>query len=344
MPCLRSKKNRFRKSLNTSPPGLLVVEVRRGELLRRRPAGEVACRCANRLRPASVSFRRFTSANRTCSITCWLSLPPGTCSRLITCAFGIDAAAISPPAASRWCSTRGRTGSSRPRWCSTAMSSPGKSVCSCCSSVVTGCSTTRSYCVRAALPQTIRLTVPGALAVDQDLARLHDDGVGDAGLVIGDARDVEVGRHDRRAAGGELHARKLRTRMPAPRRAGRRLRLRRRAIDVASTQQQRRRERVPDGRESVLINGQPLLNAWRPGWPRPCRPSAPERRRRPAPAPRRGRSVRPHDRRRRPAPGRAARPSGCRSVSVGFRSIGLRSVSMIGPRWPPARSARRRAA
>ncbi len=36
-------------------------------------------------------------------------------------------------------------------------------MCSCCSSDVIGCSTTTSYWVRLELPQTIRLTVPGAL-------------------------------------------------------------------------------------------------------------------------------------------------------------------------------------
>ena len=66
----------------------------------------------------------------------------------------------------------------------TWMSSPGNSICRFCCSVVTGCSTTRSYCAPVGRPQTIRLIVPGGLAVDQDLARLHHRRVGDAGLVI----------------------------------------------------------------------------------------------------------------------------------------------------------------
>ena len=37
--------------------------------------------------PSSLIARRFTSANRTCSITCWLSEPPGSCSMLITLSF-----------------------------------------------------------------------------------------------------------------------------------------------------------------------------------------------------------------------------------------------------------------
>ena len=45
----------------------------------------------------------------------------------------------------------------------TAMFSPGKSVCSCCSSVVIAGSTTTSYCLRWSAPQTIRLTVPAFL-------------------------------------------------------------------------------------------------------------------------------------------------------------------------------------
>ena len=45
----------------------------------------------------------------------------------------------------------------------TSISSPGNSCCSCCSSAVIGCSTTRSYCTRWSPPHTIRLIVPGAL-------------------------------------------------------------------------------------------------------------------------------------------------------------------------------------
>ena len=45
----------------------------------------------------------------------------------------------------------------------TWMSSPGNSICRFCCSAVTGCSTTRSYCVRPLAPHTIRLIVPAAL-------------------------------------------------------------------------------------------------------------------------------------------------------------------------------------
>ena len=45
----------------------------------------------NRDTPSSLSARRLTSANRTCNSTCWLSLPPGTCSMLITARSVADA-------------------------------------------------------------------------------------------------------------------------------------------------------------------------------------------------------------------------------------------------------------
>ena len=94
-PSCLSKKNRFRKSLNTSPPGFSSSN-----------SGPANCcvvdraanrwRAAKRDRPSSVSVRRFTSANRTCSMTCWLVVPPGTCSKLMTWLFAADALAISP--------------------------------------------------------------------------------------------------------------------------------------------------------------------------------------------------------------------------------------------------------
>jgi len=46
-------------------------------------------------KPRSCSARRFTSANRTCSITCWLWLPPGSGSMLMTSASADVARAIS---------------------------------------------------------------------------------------------------------------------------------------------------------------------------------------------------------------------------------------------------------
>jgi len=58
-------------------------------------AGKIAGRDANRLRPASVNALRLTSATRTCSSTCWLSLPPGSSSMLISLDFAAEAPAIS---------------------------------------------------------------------------------------------------------------------------------------------------------------------------------------------------------------------------------------------------------
>ena len=49
----------------------------------------------------------------------------------------------------------------------------------------------------ARLPQTIRLIVPGRLAVDQDLARCDDGRIGDSRIGDGDAGDVELGRSER---------------------------------------------------------------------------------------------------------------------------------------------------
>ena len=52
--------------------------------------------------PSSVSARRFTSANRTCSITCCESAAPGTCSMLMTFAFGAAALATSAARSITW--------------------------------------------------------------------------------------------------------------------------------------------------------------------------------------------------------------------------------------------------
>ncbi len=59
--------------------------------------------------PSSVSARRFTSATRTCSMTCWASLPPGTWSMLITFAFG-EAARTTSAIRNMTCVLRHTTG------------------------------------------------------------------------------------------------------------------------------------------------------------------------------------------------------------------------------------------
>ena len=108
------------------------------------------------------------------------------------------------------------------------MSSPGKSACSCCCSVLTPGSTTTSYCAASAGAPDDQADRAGALAVDQHLARLHDDRVGDRRVRDRDARDVEVGRQHRRAAGrqhdaleaGGRRRRGLRRRTAAPARTG----------------------------------------------------------------------------------------------------------------------------
>ena len=216
MPCLRSKKNRFRKSLKTSPSGLA---------RRRSPAPANCCVvdrastvlpcAANSSRPASVSVRRFTSANRTCSITCWLSLPPGTRSMLMTCAFG-----------------SGRRGDLAVRSITFVFETwPERIVAPSFDrdrDVFAGKQRVQLLLeardrlldddvvllARARAPDD-QADRAGLLAVDQDLARLHDDGVGDFRVGDGDARDVERRCHDRRTARGDLH---LRNSLPALRR------------------------------------------------------------------------------------------------------------------------------
>src|SRR5687767_2351016 len=144
---------------------LVLVEVRRGELLRGAPPDPVlvAAGAVKNEVPSSINARRLTSANRTCSITCCESLAPGTCSMLRTFAFGAAARATS--------AARSMTAVDEARPDSTIASaltvtligSPGKSCRSCCSSAAIGCSITRSYCSRRSPPQTMRLIVPGAL-------------------------------------------------------------------------------------------------------------------------------------------------------------------------------------
>ena len=53
-------------------------------------------RFMKKLTPSSWMALRLTSAMRTCSITCWLSEPPGSCSRLTTLVLLDIPSAISP--------------------------------------------------------------------------------------------------------------------------------------------------------------------------------------------------------------------------------------------------------
>ncbi len=157
---------------------LTVVDVRRGELLRR-GAGLHGLACARTgERPASVSKLRFTSAKRTCSITCSLWLPPGTSSMLMTCVFGIDAVAISPMRSITFVLDTRPDKIVAPSLVPTVTSSPGKSACSCCSRFVIGWSTTMSYCRRVIRSPDDQADRARLLAVDEDLARLHNDCIG----------------------------------------------------------------------------------------------------------------------------------------------------------------------
>ena len=113
--------------------------------------------------PACISAARFTSAKRTCSITCWLAMPPGSCSMLTTRALPLVAATTS---AARSITALVDTWPERIiglvvdrdpdvlAW---------EELCSVCCSVVTPGSTTTSYCSRRPAPHTIRLTVPALL-------------------------------------------------------------------------------------------------------------------------------------------------------------------------------------
>ena len=147
IPWSRLKKNRLRKSLKTrsgasagfSPltkPGAgncCVVA---------RPAS--SGRVPKKFTPSSVSARRLTSANRTCSITCWLSWPLGSCSMLMTFIFEELACAISAARSAIWLVETPPDSTMASSVALTWMSSPGKSARSCCCKVVTAGSTARS--------------------------------------------------------------------------------------------------------------------------------------------------------------------------------------------------------
>ena len=111
-----------------------------------------------------MSARRFTSANRTCSMTCWLSEPPGSCSMLMILNFPELAAASSPARSMIALLETLPDRMSASSFTETRMSSPGKRAASCCCRMGTPASTTTSYCFRAPPgPHRIRLIVPAAL-------------------------------------------------------------------------------------------------------------------------------------------------------------------------------------
>ena len=117
----------------------------------------------NQFTPSSWTARRFTSAKRTCSSTCWLPGGPGSCSRLITFTFDALAWAISPALSITVVLETRPERISASSLSVVLMSSPGNSACSFCCSVLTPSSTTTSYWARRPAPQMIRLTVPALL-------------------------------------------------------------------------------------------------------------------------------------------------------------------------------------
>ncbi len=101
-------------------------------------------RVAKSERPACCRALRFTSAKRTCSITCLLGEPLGNCSMLMTWCFGIAARASS---AERSMTSLFDTAPERITASSvteTLMSSVGKSCMKFCCRLVTPGSTTMS--------------------------------------------------------------------------------------------------------------------------------------------------------------------------------------------------------
>ena len=161
----------------------------------------------------------------------------------------------------------------------TRMSSPGNSVFSCCSRPSTPASTTTSYWMRCAGAPDDQADGAGALAVDQNLARLDDDGIGDRRVRDRDARDVELGGEHRRAAGRQRNLRIL------GRGRGRGQRLRAGADDgvpagccaataAAGRQQRDHRAKRRTLASPEILNGPPLQYAWPREWSRRCRPSA----------------------------------------------------------------------
>ena len=154
----------------------------------------------NKEMPASVSALRFTSANRTCSRTCWLSMPPGTRSRLITFDFDEVFSAISPAfSITALLETRPESVVASSLTV-TEMSSPGNRPRSCCwSGADAGIDHQIVLNPLAGAPHD-QADRAGRLAIDEDFARRDHGGVGDRRIRDGDAGDVEVGRQDGRTA------------------------------------------------------------------------------------------------------------------------------------------------
>ena len=88
----------------------------------------------------------------------------------------------------------------------TPMSSPGKSARSCCCKRRDRRLDDEVVVLAIGVAPDDQADRAGRLAVDQDLAVLDDDGVGDGGIGDGDADDLEIRPQDRRSSRGQHHA------------------------------------------------------------------------------------------------------------------------------------------
>ena len=360
MPCLRSKKNRFRKSLNTSPsasPSCRRSRARRTAASSSAPAKSLRVGEQAEARLASArggSPRRSAPA----ASPAGSSLPPGQLQHVDRPSPSALARRRSrPPAASPRCSTPARTRMTASSLTATRMSSPGKSCWSCL-----------LQRRDAGIDDDVVLLAPAGAPDDQA------DGAGAlpsistsrgctttasaiVGIGDGDAGDVEVRRQHHRPPAVSIRTRSRssggRGAASADAGAWRRRRLRRRRLGA------RRRARRPGSSDStagtrtallrILLARRhvvrPLLcfvlhrlraSAWRRESPRPCRESVA------AGAARRARGTATAGfggRRGNGAAGTAAAPAacpsarrrGCPALSVGALSSGLRSVSVIRP-------------
>ena len=152
MPSLRSKKNRFRKSLNTSPPGFSSSK----------SGAENCCvvdraanrsRLANRLTPELGERAPIDLGEPHLQHHLLALAAAGDLQHVDDLAFADDAVAISPARSMTVVLDTWPDRMIASSLTLTAMSSPGNSVCSCCSSVVIAGSTTMSYCRRCRRPR-----------------------------------------------------------------------------------------------------------------------------------------------------------------------------------------------
>ena len=159
--------------------------------------------------PSSFSAERFTSANRTCSITCWLSLPPGNWSMLMT--FSLPELAVAISAARSMIALL----ETLPDRISASSLTDNADVFTgeqrlqlLFEDEDAGIDDDVVLHPRAGAPDD-HAHRTGRLAVDQHLARLHDHGIGDRRIRDGKAGDIEVRREHRRSPGRQRDLRVL---------------------------------------------------------------------------------------------------------------------------------------